>query len=77
MASRVSRALPAASTGLRPLLRGAHNLDPVEVVYFEDQGGVPLMRGREVVKRPADPAEWTRLYTAEAIDFIEANQKVA
>ncbi len=23
-----------------------HNLDPVEIVYFEDQGGVPLMRGR-------------------------------
>lgn len=51
-----------------------HNLDPVETVYFEDVGGVPLMRGREVIKRPADPAELTRLYTDEAIDFIEANK---
>jgi hypothetical protein len=52
-----------------------HNLDPVETVYFEDQGGVPLMRGREVVKRAADPAELTKLYTDEAIDFIEANEE--
>jgi arylsulfatase A len=51
-----------------------HNLDPLEVVHFEKQGGVPLIRGREVVKRPADPAELTRLYTDEAIGFIEANQ---
>ena len=34
-----------------------HNLDPVEVVYFDDRGGVPLMRNDDVVKRPADPAE--------------------
>jgi arylsulfatase A len=51
-----------------------HNLDPVEVVYFEDKGGVPLMRNEEVVKRPADPAELTRLYTDEAIQFIEKNK---
>lgn len=50
-----------------------HNLDPVEVVYFEDQG-VPLMRGNDVIKQPADPAELTRRYTDEAIKFIEANQ---
>ena len=37
-----------------------HNLDPVEVVYFEDQGGVPLLRNGEVVERPADPATLTR-----------------
>ena len=48
-----------------------HNLDPVEVVYFEEQGGVPLLRNGEVVKRPADPAELTRLYTDEAISFVE------
>jgi arylsulfatase A len=48
-----------------------HNLDPVETVYFEDKGGVPLMRNGEVVKRPADAAELTRLYTDEAIAFIE------
>lgn len=51
-----------------------HNLDPVEVVYFEEKGGVPLMRNGEVVKRPADPAELTKRYTDEAIQFIEANQ---
>ena len=51
-----------------------HNLDPVEVVYFEDKGGVPLMRNEEVVKRPADPAELTRLYTDETIQFIEKNK---
>lgn len=52
-----------------------HNLDPVEVVYFEEQGGVPLMRNDEVVKRPADPAELTKVYTDEAIRFIEQNQE--
>lgn len=52
-----------------------HNLDPVEVVYFEDKGGVPLMRNDDVVKRPADPAELTKLYTDEAIGFIEKNQE--
>ncbi|TWT80290.1 Arylsulfatase precursor [Planctomycetes bacterium CA13] len=51
-----------------------HNLDPVEVVYFEDKGGVPLMRNGEVVKRPADPSELTKLYTDEAIEFIEKNK---
>jgi len=51
-----------------------HNLDPVEVVYFEKEGGVPLLRNGEVVKRPADPAELTRLYTNEAIDFMEKNK---
>lgn len=52
-----------------------HNLDPVEIVYFEDEGGVPLMRNDEVVKRPADPAELTKLYTDEAIGFIEKNKE--
>ncbi|WP_236618017.1 sulfatase-like hydrolase/transferase [Rhodopirellula europaea] len=52
-----------------------HNLDPVETVYFEDVGGVPLQRDRDVVKRPADPDELTKLYTNEAIDFIEANKE--
>ncbi|MCA9064735.1 MAG: sulfatase-like hydrolase/transferase, partial [Planctomycetaceae bacterium] len=51
-----------------------HNLDPVETVYFNEQGGVPLLRGSEIVKRPADPSELTRLYTDEAIAFIERNQ---
>jgi arylsulfatase A len=52
-----------------------HNLDPVEVVYFEDKGGVPLMQNGEVVKRPADPSELTKLYTDEAIQFIEKNKE--
>jgi arylsulfatase A len=52
-----------------------HNLDPVEIVYFEKQGGVPLMRNGDVVKRPADPAELTKVYTDEAIQFIEQNRE--
>lgn len=51
-----------------------HNLDPVEVVYFEGEGGVPLLRNGEVVKRPVVPAELTRLYTDEAIRFIEQSE---
>ncbi|HCK70582.1 MAG TPA: N-acetylgalactosamine-6-sulfatase, partial [Planctomycetaceae bacterium] len=51
-----------------------HNLDPVEVVYFEGEGGVPLIRNGEIVKRPGDPSELTKLYTDEAIDFIEKNK---
>ena len=52
-----------------------HNLDPVEVVYFEEDGGVALMRNGEVVERPADPGKLTKLYTDEAIQFIEANRE--
>lgn len=52
-----------------------HNLDPVETMFFEEEGGVPLMKNGTVVKRPADPAELTRLYTDEAIDFMERNRK--
>ncbi|MEL7500143.1 MAG: alpha/beta fold hydrolase [Planctomycetota bacterium] len=52
-----------------------HNLDPLEVVYFEDEGGVPLMRNDEVVQRPANPAELTKRYTDEAIEFIQNNQE--
>jgi arylsulfatase A-like enzyme len=48
-----------------------HNLDPVETVYFDEEGGVPLWRNGEVVKRPADPSELTRIYTDEAIEFIQ------
>jgi arylsulfatase A len=52
-----------------------HNLDPVEVFYFKDKGGVPLLRNGEVVKRPVDPAELTKLYTDEAIGFMEKNRE--
>ena len=51
-----------------------HNLDPVETVYFEDLGGVPMMRNGEVVKRPALPEELTGAYTDEAIAIIEKNK---
>jgi len=51
-----------------------HNLDPVETLFFEDKGGVPLMRNGKVVKRPADENELTRVYTDEAIEFIRANK---
>ena len=51
-----------------------HNLDPVETVYFEKDGGVPLIRNGQVVKRPADPAELTRLSTDAAIAFIERHR---
>ena len=52
-----------------------HNLDPLETVYFEKAGGVPLMRNGKVVKRPAEPAELTAAYTDEAISFIRANKE--
>ncbi len=48
-----------------------HNLDDVETIYFKDEGGTPLMRNGKVIKRPADPNELTRLYTDEAIQFID------
>lgn len=51
-----------------------HNLDPVETIYFKDKGGVPLIRNGKVVKRPADPGELTRLYTDEAIEYVEKNK---
>jgi len=51
-----------------------HNLDPVETVYFEKEGGVPLMRNTDVVERPADPARLTAAYTDEAIRFIEESR---
>ncbi len=65
----------------RPLQQGfdhyfglLHNLDPVETMFFDEEGGVPLIRNDDVVKRPADPAELTRLYTDEAITFIKNNK---
>jgi arylsulfatase A len=51
-----------------------HNLDPVEAMHFEEQGGVPLLRNGEVVRRRVDPAELTRLYTDEAIRFVEQHR---
>ena len=50
-----------------------HNLD-LEADYLADEGGVPILRNGKVVKRPADPAELTELYTEEAIRFINKSK---
>jgi arylsulfatase A-like enzyme len=66
--------------GMRPMDQGfdsyygvLHNLDHWETVFFENEGGMPVLRGDAVEKRLAVPAEMTGLYTAEALKFIEAN----
>ena len=63
--------LPAAQ-GFDHYFGLLHNLDPVEVVYF-GENGVPLMRNAEIVMQPADPNELTRRYTDEALTFIDDN----
>lgn len=67
--------------GMRPLDHGfgsyygvLHNLDHWETEAFEKEGGMPVLRGDAVEKRPAVPAEMTGLYTAEALRFIRAHQ---
>lgn len=67
--------------GMRPLDQGfdsyygvLHNLDHWETVHFQDAGGMPVLRGDTVEKRPAVPAEMTGLYTAEAVAFIEQHR---
>ena len=45
----------------------------MEIVYFEEKGGVPLLRNGEVVKRPAEPAELTTPHTDEAIRFMKTS----
>ncbi|MBI5770545.1 MAG: sulfatase [Verrucomicrobia bacterium] len=67
--------------GMRPLDQGfdtyygvLHNLDTPETAPFEAEGGIPILRGDQVEKRPAIPAEMTGLYTAEALAFIERNR---
>ncbi|WP_395744193.1 sulfatase [Prosthecobacter sp.] len=64
--------------GMRPMDQGfdsyygvLHNLDKFETIVFEKEGGMPVLRGDAVEKRPAVPAEMTGLYTAEALKFIE------
>lgn len=49
------------------------NLDPVETVYFGDEG-VPILRNGKIVKRSAEPAELTNLYTEESIAFFKRNK---
>ena len=67
--------------GMRPMDQGfdsyygvLHNLDKLETVFFEKEGGMPILRGDSVEKRPAVPAEMTELYTIEALKFIQANR---
>lgn len=67
--------------GMRPIDQGfdsyygvMHNLDKFETVVFEKEGGMPVLRGDVVEKRPAVPAEMTGLYTTEALKFIDANR---
>lgn len=67
--------------GMRPMDQGfdsyygvMHNLDLPETVVFEKEGGMPVLRGTEVEKRPAVPAEMTGLYTAEALKFIATHR---
>jgi arylsulfatase A len=64
--------------GMRPTDQGfdsyygvLHNLDKFETVLFEKEGGMPILRGDQVEKRPAVPAEMTGLYTTEALRFID------
>jgi arylsulfatase A-like enzyme len=68
-------------SGMRPMDQGfdsyygvLHNLDHWETVVFEKEGGMPVLLGDAVEKRPAVPAEMTALYTAEALRFIDANR---
>lgn len=68
--------------GMRPMDQGfdsyygvLHNLDKFETVVFEKEGGMPVLRGDEVEKRPAVPAEMTGLYTTEALKFIEQHRE--
>ncbi len=49
-----------------------HNLDSYETIHFEKEGGVPLIRNGQVVERPADPARLTKLYTDEALGWMES-----
>lgn len=67
--------------GMRPMDQGfdsyfgvLHNLDKFETVHFEQEGGMPVLRGDAVVERPAVPARMTSLYTEEALQFIEAHR---
>lgn len=68
--------------GMRPMDQGfdsyygvLHNLDKFETILFEKEGGMPVLRGDTIEKRPAVPAEMTSLYTKEALKFIEQHQQ--
>lgn len=48
-----------------------HNLDAYEVDHFAEEGGVPLLRNGDVVGRNTEPGQLVKLYTDEAIGWIE------
>lgn len=50
-----------------------HNLDSYETAHFDDAGGTPIIRNGDVIERPADPAKVAKLYTDEAIQWIETS----
>ncbi len=67
--------------GMRPMDQGfdsyfgvLHNLDRFETVHFDQEGGMPILRGDAVIERPANPAKLTGLYTQEAIQFIQSHR---
>jgi arylsulfatase A-like enzyme len=48
-----------------------HNLDAFEAVHFEEEGGMPLWEAGKIVRRNVPPGELARLYTDEAIRWME------
>ena len=52
-----------------------HNLDKFETVHFVDDGGTPLQRGNEIIQRNTPPERLSRLYTDEAISWIESQRE--
>ncbi len=52
-----------------------HNLDPVEVVYFEGKDGPGFWRNGEIVQANVEPAELTKRYTDEAIAYIREKKE--
>ncbi len=64
-----SNDMDAAGTGLDGPARRQRLMNP-RVEYWN----VPLMRGGEIVERPADQTSLTRRYTDEAIGFVRANR---
>jgi len=51
--------------------RGRASFDKPEVKYFN----VPLLRGNDIIQRPADQTTITRRYTEEAVQFITRNKQ--
>ena len=50
-----------------------HNLDDFEVVHYVREGGIPLLRNGQVVLRNPDPGTLAKMYTEEAIAWMDKN----